>query len=50
MDLLKVIYDPENEDYKEMKSWIGDDFDSEYFNKEEINIFLTKKNYGCISI
>ena len=50
MDLLKVISDPENEDYKEMKSWIGDDFDSEYFNKEDINNLLTKKNYGCLSI
>jgi len=50
MDLLKVISDPEHEDYKEMKSWIGKDFDSEYFNKEEINNLLTGKNYGCISL
>jgi len=50
MDLLKVISDPKNDDYKEMKSWIGDDFDSEYFNKEEISNLLTKKNYGCLSM
>ena len=50
MDLLNVIADPENEEYKEMKSWIGDDFDSEYFDKEWINILLTRKDYGCLSL
>jgi hypothetical protein len=50
MHLLKVISDPENEEYEEMKSWIGEDFDSEYFDKEVINIILAEKNYGCFSI
>ena len=50
MHLLKVISDPENEEYKEMKLWIGEDFDSEYFDKEVINIILAEKNYGFFSI
>ena len=50
MDMLRVLNDHENEDYEEYKSWIGDDFDSEYFDKEVINILLTKKNYGCFSM
>ncbi|MGB4254390.1 MAG: plasmid pRiA4b ORF-3 family protein [Rectinema sp.] len=50
MDLLEVISDPTNEDYKEMKSWIGEDFDPEYFDKEVINELLATKDYGCISL
>ena len=45
-----MISDPTNEDYKEMKSWIGEDFDPEYFDKEVINELLATKDYGCISL
>jgi hypothetical protein len=50
MDMLKILSDPKNEDYEEYKSWIGEDFDSEYFDKEVVNILLTKKHYGCYSM
>ncbi len=50
MDLLKIVVDPNHEEYKEMKSWIGDDIDSEYFDQDGINRRLKRKDYGCISI
>jgi hypothetical protein len=49
-NLLEAISNPEHEDHEDMIEWIGDDFDSEYFDIEEINEMLKKKNYGCITI
>ena len=50
MNMLKALSDQKNKDYEEYRSWIGDDFDSEYFDKELINILLGRKNYGSFSI
>jgi len=49
-DLLKVISDPKNEEYNEMIEWLGDDFDPEYIDIEEINEMLKERDYGCITL
>ena len=35
-DFLKIIGDPENEEYEEMLEWVGGKFDPEYFNPKEV--------------
>ena len=39
-DLLEIINQPDHEQYKEYKDWLGDEFDSEYFDMDEINDML----------
>lgn len=36
-DLLETISDPDNEEYEEMVEWVGEDFDPEYFDLDDIN-------------
>jgi len=48
-DLLKVISNPEDEEYTEMIEWLGDGFDPEYFDKEDINDLLKERDYGCVT-
>ncbi|HUX53843.1 MAG TPA: plasmid pRiA4b ORF-3 family protein [Williamwhitmania sp.] len=48
-EMLKTIQQPEHEDYNDTIEWLGEDFEPEYFNIDEINDFLGEKNYGCIS-
>jgi len=36
-ELLAILQDPNHEEYKETLEWVGNDFDPEYFNKDEIN-------------
>jgi len=47
-NLLKIIADPKHKDYKEMKAWLGKNFQPEYFNIPAINKLLKKKDFGCI--
>lgn len=42
-DLLKILLDPDHEEYEEIKEWLSDDFDPERFDIEEINEMLKKK-------
>lgn len=35
--LLEVIADPKHPQHKEMKEWLGGEFDPEFFDKDEIN-------------
>jgi hypothetical protein len=35
-EFLEIIKDPKHEQHKEMLTWVGGDFDPEYFNIEEI--------------
>ena len=35
--LLEVIADPEDPEHDEMLEWLGGEFDSEYFNLDEVN-------------
>lgn len=46
--LLTTLANPKHPDYKSLKKWLGGKFDPEYFNKEEINQNLKKKDYGCV--
>ena len=47
-DLLKVLKNPQHKEYDELVDWVGDeDFDPEYFDKDEVNELLREKNYGC---
>ncbi len=48
-DLLKVISNPEDEEYNEMIEWLGAGFDPEFFDIEEINDLLKERDYGCIT-
>ena len=36
-ELLEVISNPKNSEYKEMMEWLDEDFDSEAFDLEEVN-------------
>jgi hypothetical protein len=39
-DLLEILKNPEHAEYQEMLDWLGDEFDSEYFSKDETNQLL----------
>ncbi|MCU0848733.1 MAG: plasmid pRiA4b ORF-3 family protein [Spirochaetes bacterium] len=49
-ELLTIINNPKNDQYQDMIDWLGNDFDPEEFNIEEINEFLQETDYGCIEI
>lgn len=49
-NLLKTISNPKNEEYDEMMDWLGDEFDPEHFDLEEINWHLKEKDFGCITL
>lgn len=50
MHMLTVISDPKDKEYEEMIEWIGDDFDPEYIDLDEINDMLKQKDFGCITL
>jgi hypothetical protein len=39
-NLLDIVNDPSNPEYKEMREWLGDDFDPEAFDLDSINAQL----------
>lgn len=41
-DLLEAIADPDHEQHEEMLDWLGDEFDPDAFDLEEVNATLTK--------
>lgn len=41
-ELLEAIRDPEHPDHQDMLDWVGEEFDPERFDKEEINRLLSK--------
>jgi hypothetical protein len=45
--MLNVLKNPKHKSYQEIMRWIGGRFDPEYFNKEEVNRLLKKRNFGC---
>ncbi|MDO9153046.1 MAG: plasmid pRiA4b ORF-3 family protein [Paludibacter sp.] len=47
-DLLEIISTPRHKEYKEMIDWLGEDFDPNYFDLDEINEMLQEENYGCL--
>lgn len=47
-EMLDVLKQPDHKDYDSYIEWLGGEFDPEYFNRDEINVLLSKRNYGCI--
>ena len=47
-NMLEILKQPEHEEYESYIEWLGDDFDPEYFNKDEKNKMLKEKDFGCI--
>lgn len=47
-EMLEILSQPDHEDYDDTLEWLGEEFDPEYFNKDEINELLRTKNYGCL--
>jgi len=46
-DMLEILKNPAHPEYKEFVDWLDEDFDPEYFDKEEVNESLMEKNFGC---
>jgi len=46
-DMLEILKNPAHPEYKEFVDWLDEDFDPEYFDKEEVNERLMEKNFGC---
>ncbi len=46
--MLKIIENPKHKNYEEFIEWLGEEFDPEYFNINEVNNLLKEKNFGCI--
>jgi hypothetical protein len=42
-DLLRVLADPEDEEYEDMRRWAGENWDSEKFKPEIVNIGLPRR-------
>ncbi len=49
-DLLKALKNPNKKNYKEIIEWIGDSYDPEIFDIQNINKLLKKKDFGCIDL
>jgi hypothetical protein len=49
-DMLEILQKPDHEEYESYIEWLGEKFDPEYFNKDEVNELLRKKEYGCIEL
>jgi len=41
-DLIEVLSNPEHSDYEDMKEWIGEDFNPEYFDIKDVNQHLAQ--------
>lgn len=44
-DLLKTLANPEDEEYEQMRTWIGENWNPEYFDKYSIKFENPKKNW-----
>lgn len=49
-NLLEIIRNPEHPDYEDMIDWIGEDYNSDYFDLNDVNKLLRMKDYGCFSM
>lgn len=49
-DMLEILRQPDHEEYESFIEWLGDEFDPDYFNKDEVNDLLKEKDYGCIEL
>ncbi len=49
-DMLEILRQPDHDEYESYIEWLGEEFDPEYFDKDEINQLLRGKNYGCFEL
>ncbi|MEN6618821.1 MAG: plasmid pRiA4b ORF-3 family protein [Rikenellaceae bacterium] len=49
-DMLEILKQPDHEEYDSYNDWLGEDFDPEHFDKDNVNAMLRTKGYGCISL
>lgn len=49
-NMLEILKNPEDEEYDEILEWLGEEFDPEYFEINEVNQMLNDKDYGCIEL
>lgn len=49
-ELKKTISNPRHYDYESMMEWLGGEFDPKFFDNDQINQQLRKKDYGCLWI
>lgn len=49
-DMIEIISNPTKDGYDAMIEWLGDEYDPEEFEIEEINEMLKEKGYGCIDL
>jgi len=49
-DMLDILNQPDHEEYESYIEWLGEEFDPEYFDKNEINKMLKLPDFGCIEI
>jgi hypothetical protein len=46
-EMVKTLKNPKHKEYESIIEWLGEDFDPEYFDKNNVNELLKRKNYGC---
>jgi hypothetical protein len=39
---LEIVSDPNHEEYEERMEWLGEEFDPEYFDMEQVNQALKR--------
>ena len=47
---LKILKNKNHPEYEDIIEWIGEEFDPDYFNINEVNELLKQDDYGCIEI
>lgn len=46
-EMLRILNQPDHEEYESYRKWLGGDFDPEYFDKDEVNEMLREPDFGC---
>jgi len=49
-EMLKVLKNKNHPDYQDISEWIGKDFDSDYFNIDQVNELLQEEDFGSINL
>lgn len=49
-DMLEILKQPDHEEYESYIEWLGDEFNPEYFDKDEVNELLREKDYGSFEL
>lgn len=49
-NMLEILKQPDHEEYESYIEWLGDDFNPEYFDKDEVNELLREKDYGSFEL